>query len=88
LPQNPHPDPEREKEEENAQSETTRRVRSYARYSGMAIQMAVIILLGAYGGRALDNWAATDKPYFTVGGSLLAIGAALYVTLKDLTTNK
>jgi len=54
----------------------------------MAIQMAVIILLGAYGGRVLDNWVATDKPYFTVGGSLLAIGAALYITLKDLTTQK
>ncbi len=54
----------------------------------MAIQMAVIIVLGAYGGRALDNWVATDKPYFTVGGSLLGIGAALYITLKDLTITK
>lgn len=58
------------------------------KYSGMAIQMGVIILVGTYAGSWLDDRYQTETPWFTVGLALLSIFAALYVTLKDLFTNK
>ena len=57
---------------------------NYMKYSGMAFQMGLIILAGALAGRKLDAYMATSKPYMTLLFSLLAIAAALYVSLKDL----
>ena len=56
----------------------------YLKYSGMAFQMGIIILIGALLGRKLDTYFHSPKPWFTVALSLLAIFAALYTTLKDL----
>lgn len=56
---------------------------NYLKYSGMAIQMGVIILLGVFAGQKLDEYFST-APYLTVAMSLLSIFAALYATLKDL----
>ncbi len=58
--------------------------RDYARYSGIAVQMIAILLLGAYLGTWLDERFATPTPYYTIGGTLLAIALALYVPLKGL----
>jgi len=49
----------------------------------MAIQMGVIILLGAYVGKWLDEYFQT-APYLTVALALFSIFAALYTSLKDL----
>jgi F0F1-type ATP synthase assembly protein I len=57
---------------------------AYLKYSGMAFQMGAIILVGALAGRKLDVYLQNSKPWATVGLSLLAIFAALYLTLKDL----
>ncbi|MEM1214973.1 MAG: AtpZ/AtpI family protein [Bacteroidota bacterium] len=59
------------------------RVQSYMKYSGMAFQMGIIILLGVFAGKKLDEYFQTE-PYLTVLLALLSIGAALYSTLKDL----
>ncbi len=56
----------------------------YMKYSGMAIQMGAIILLGVWSGRKLDERFQSDTPWFTVGLALFSIFAALYVALKDL----
>lgn len=56
----------------------------YLKYSGMAFQMGIIILIGALLGRKLDTYFQSPKPWFTVALSLLAIFTALYATLKDL----
>lgn len=56
----------------------------YARYSGIAIQMIAILLIGAYAGRWLDAHFATATPYFTIGVTLLAIALALYIPLRGL----
>ena len=58
------------------------------KYSGMAIQMGVIILAGTYAGMWLDRRLNSSTPWFTVVLALLSIFAALYVTLKDLIRNK
>lgn len=59
------------------------RLRSYARYSGMAIQMGITILLGTLLGQWLDEQLQTG-PYLTVLLALFSIFAALYIALKDL----
>lgn len=56
------------------------------KYSGMAFQMGIIILIGAFAGQSLDTRFHTEKPYLTVLCSLLAIAVALYITLKDFFT--
>lgn len=51
----------------------------YAKYSSLAFQMIAIILAGAFGGRALDNWLKWEFPVFTVSLTLLAvIGGTIY----------
>jgi len=55
----------------------------YFKYSNMAIQMAVIIGLGCWGGNKLDKMYNNDPPVFTIVLSLLSIFAALYLVLKD-----
>jgi len=65
-------------------SDTGDRMRDYAKYSGMAIQMGLIILIGALIGKKLDAYFQLERPYLTVVFSLLSISAALYLVLKDL----
>ena len=56
---------------------------NYARYSGIAIQMIVIIVLGVFGGYKLDSWLHT-RPVLTVICSLLGVFIAIYTVVKDL----
>ncbi len=55
----------------------------YARYSGMAIQMLAIILLGVFAGYLLDKWLYT-KPVMVVILSLASVGISIYSITKDL----
>ena len=57
---------------------------SYAKYSNIAIQMLVIILLGVFGGFKLDQWLELKFPVFTVILSLLSVVLAIYLVTKDL----
>ncbi|MEZ4990443.1 MAG: AtpZ/AtpI family protein [Saprospiraceae bacterium] len=75
-----------QEEEEDKKDEIRKTSQSYMKYSGMAIQMGVIILVGTYLGTWLDERFQTKTPWFTVGLALFSIFAALYVTLKDLFT--
>jgi F0F1-type ATP synthase assembly protein I len=56
---------------------------NYARYSGMAVQMLVIILIGVFGGFKLDQWLNT-KPVLTVILSLASVALSIYFVTKDL----
>jgi len=56
---------------------------AYMKYSGMAMQMAAILLLGVYAGKKMDEYFQTE-PYLLVVMALFSIFAALYSTLKDL----
>jgi hypothetical protein len=58
------------------------------KYSGMAIQMGVVILIGTYAGKQLDAYFETEKPFWTVGLALFSIFAALYLSLKDILHGK
>jgi len=61
---------------------------NYARYSSIAMQMLVIILLGVWGGIELDDWIDIGFPVFTVILSILSVIAAIYVVTKDLLKKK
>lgn len=55
----------------------------FLKYTGMATQMAIIILAGVFGGRWLDAHFLMNAPIFTLVGSLLGVLIALYFLIKD-----
>jgi hypothetical protein len=63
---------------------------SYARYSGMAIQMLAIIAAGSFGGVKIDKWLNIKFPVFTVILSLAGVTLAIWLLIKEFnnTTNK
>jgi F0F1-type ATP synthase assembly protein I len=57
---------------------------SYARYSSIAFQMLIIILIGVFGGIKLDGWLKLTVPVFTIILSILSVILAIYTVTKDL----
>ena len=55
--------------------------------AGLAVQMGVIIAIGAYGGVRLDRWLDLS-PLFVIVCSLASIALAMYVMIHKLTQNK
>jgi ATP synthase protein I len=58
-------------------------LRNFAHYSGIGIQMAVIILITVWGGTKLDHMLLLKTPVFTIILSLLGVFAAIYTAIKD-----
>lgn len=75
MAKQPKQEPNSKKVVDNAQS--------YLKYSGMAFQMAAILIVGALAGRELDERYQTERPYFTLILVIFAIIGAFYLTLKD-----
>lgn len=65
--------------------EATERTKSFAQYSGIAFQMLGTIGLGVYVGIKLDEWQGNERPIWTIVLSLTAIGASLYLFIRQLT---
>jgi hypothetical protein len=63
-------------------------LQGYAKYSSMAIQMAVIILIGVFGGHYLDVLIQWKFPVFTVILSICSVFGSIYLIVKDLLKNK
>ena len=80
--------PKQQKPDEEDKSSRTRQIQDYAKYSGMAIQMGIIILAGTYLGKKLDEYFQTERPLLTVLCALISIFLALYLSLKDLLKNE
>jgi F0F1-type ATP synthase assembly protein I len=64
-----------------------RALSNYAKYSSMAFQMLVIILLGIFAGYKLDLWLHT-KPVLTILLSLSSVILAIYFVTRDLLRKK
>ena len=58
-------------------------IRDFARYSGIAFQMAGIIFVTTWGGIKLDKMTSFEKPVFTIILSLLGVFAAIYTVVRD-----
>ncbi|HOV10338.1 MAG TPA: AtpZ/AtpI family protein [Bacteroidales bacterium] len=61
---------------------------SYARYTSIAMQMLVIIILGVWGGVLLDKYLGIKFPVFTVVLALGSVSLAIYVAVKDFLKKK
>jgi len=61
---------------------------SYAKYSSIALQMLVIIVIGVGGGVLLDKWIGIKIPVFTILLSLFSVGTSIYVTIKEFNKKK
>lgn len=68
----------------NQPNQKKNNLNNYAKYSGIAMQMLVIILLGVFGGVKIDEWLNLSIPIFTVVLSLLSVVIAIYTVTKDL----
>jgi len=85
-------DPEQpiERQSEKAQQtdplkNMTEKTTSFAQYSGIAFQMLGTIGLGVWVGLKLDEWQQNKRPIWTIVLSLTAIGASLYLFIRQLT---
>lgn len=59
-------------------------LKSYARYSNIALQMGAIIFAGTFGGLKLDEFLGWKFPLFTLLLSLSSVAVAIYLVIKDL----
>jgi F0F1-type ATP synthase assembly protein I len=60
------------------------RLSGYGKYSGIATQMIVIILLFVYGGYKLDEYLRWKYPVFLIGFSFLGVIVAIYIVVREL----
>lgn len=58
---------------------------SFVQFSGIAFQMLGTIGLGVWLGMKIDEWQNNRSPIWTIILSLTAIGASLYLFIKQLT---
>ncbi|MCB0518800.1 MAG: AtpZ/AtpI family protein [Lewinellaceae bacterium] len=54
------------------------------KYAGMAFQMGILLAIGAFLGKKLDQFFGMERPYITSLCLILFLFAALYTTFKDL----
>jgi uncharacterized membrane protein YfcA len=63
---------------------TKRPLNQFLKFSGIAMQMGVIISIGAYAGVKLDEYLEKEFPLFTLLFSLFAVFSALYYVIKEV----
>ncbi|GAB3785670.1 hypothetical protein GCM10028818_47650 [Spirosoma horti] len=80
----PNP-PNKPSQSEDSLKKTTEKTTSFVQFSGIAFQMLGTIGLGVYAGMKLDAWQNNHRPVWTIVLSLTAIGASLYLFIRQLT---
>lgn len=63
----------------------TEKTTSFVQFSGIAFQMLGTIGLGVWAGMKVDAWQNNHRPIWTIVLSLTAIGASLYLFIRQLT---
>lgn len=77
-------DPSIQKDQKNQEKKQENSgLRNFARYSGLGIQMGVIIFITVWGGMKLDHLLLLKTPVFTIVLSLLGVFAAIYTAIRD-----
>ncbi|HEY4651035.1 MAG TPA: AtpZ/AtpI family protein [Pontibacter sp.] len=61
-------------------------VKPYLKYSGIAFQMIGVLVIAAWIGMKLDEYFATQNPWFTIG--LLVVGVISSMLLVILSLNR
>ena len=75
---------ETDHQENKAEKARQDNIKPYVKYSGMAFQMIGALVLAAFAGMKLDDYFATDKPWFTIVLLLLAVVASMVLTILSL----
>lgn len=52
------------------------------RYLGLGFEILATMCLFVGGGYALDQWTETEKPWYTLGLSLIGCGVAIYLMIR------
>jgi F0F1-type ATP synthase assembly protein I len=58
--------------------------KEYIKYSGIAFQMMIIILIGVFAGKKLDSIYISLSPLFTISLTFISLAFALYYLFKGL----
>ena len=64
-------------------NKTKKDLNAYVKYSGLAMQMGLIIGVGMFGGFQLDKLIKWEFPIFTLVLSLGAVAMAIYIAIRD-----
>lgn len=80
MPNAPAPGPSPESD-----ASSPDRIRTVAKYSGIAFQMLATIGLSAWAGVWLDGHFHSKTPWFTIGLMLAGVLVALYQVIRSLT---
>jgi F0F1-type ATP synthase assembly protein I len=75
-------------EQEEEKERIGKPINEYARYSGIGFQMIATILIALFAGIKLDKWLAMKFPLFTLILTLLGVGIAMYVVIKEFVKKK
>jgi F0F1-type ATP synthase assembly protein I len=59
-------------------------INEYVKYSGLAFQMAALILLGYWLGSKIDKWLDLSIPVFTIILILVFLSLTFYSLIKSL----
>jgi hypothetical protein len=61
---------------------------AYLKYSGLAFQLAAVVLAGIFLGRWLDRKFMLEKPLFTMLLVIIFFSGFMFKLYKELTENK
>ena len=70
--------------ENNKPQRSTKQANQVLKYSGMGMQMAIAVFLGAMIGKKLDAYFQMEKPIWTAMLALVFLGAVMYLVFRDL----
>ncbi len=68
----------------NQAPQRANQINEYVKYSGLAFQMAGLILLGYWLGSKIDSWLDLSFPAFTIILILLFLSLSFYSLIKSL----
>lgn len=57
---------------------------SYIKYAGLGFEILACMLLFVGGGYALDQWLQPEKPWFTLGFSLLGCVGVIILMIRSI----
>ena len=59
-------------------------MKTYARYSGLGLQLLMSILLGFFLGQQVDKWLGLETPWFTILFIFIFFLASMFYLVKSL----
>lgn len=70
--------------QKNQSPQSPKQINEYVKYSGLAFQMAALILVGYWAGSKIDKWLDLSFPAFTIILILLFLALSFYSLIKSL----